>query len=220
MYVVGSLDRKISILSQHLESKGIMDTEIICTGNIGVRSLDDLDLFEEFNDFLKDRNLLFKGLRGPLDNPDLFTGELIYSHFCLERDFSFNNGILSVGGGGIPADRIRRKTVYSAVNIKKSTMDFLERIKGNIKVVVSSFPPQTVSIDQTDNQKFWKKIDPELSNDIYKLRSMLGIISRAVTPRHWFYSYYNKSHVVTAQNTIYVGLKNLEVSNNINVNVL
>lgn len=97
--VLGDLHNNYNYLLNEIKDKEITDCNIIQVGDFSIFKD---DILCKLNNFLKYRNIILYAIRGNHDDPNLFTGEHIFSNLRLLPDYTVlnidNQNILFVGG--------------------------------------------------------------------------------------------------------------------------
>jgi predicted phosphodiesterase len=105
IYILGDIHGNWSGLFQKIRDYEIKDSTIISVGDIGIGFIP--NAFEEKNNFFKDRNITFMGIRGNHDDPSYF-GRIAYPNFKLLPDYHtevLNGQRFLFVGGAISIDR-------------------------------------------------------------------------------------------------------------------
>lgn len=165
---------------------------IICTGDcgFGTKSLEFyLELFGRVNEILSKNNCTLLMIRGNVDDPKYFDGEVInFSHIKAIPDYSViltqQYNILCVGGA-ISIDRswkkeqckrMKGKTMYwenEAPILDHEKLNEIFQSGVRLHGVISHSAPSSIPVDNSDGLKYWATKDSNLTLDVQNERKTL-----------------------------------------------
>jgi len=113
LYLIGDIHGNFNYLKYML--KDLQNSYLIQVGDFGIgfnERMNDMDLLEDLNDFLRLRNCILYVIRGNHDNPSFFDGSVNFDCLKLLPDYSVLNlkgwGKILLIGGAISIDRVYR----------------------------------------------------------------------------------------------------------------
>lgn len=201
----GEWDKFFITLDRH----SLNNCDIICVGDIDINFAHRPELIYKLNDSFKELNIVFLGIRGNHDFPDIFDGSVDLPNFKLIPDYSvkeFNGQKFLFIGGSISIDRQLRtegEDYWRGEVIRESELP-----KEKIDVIVTHDCPNFVGLSCAT---LWDEIGNPVKTDAFNGRRILDKVWEQTKPDKWFYGHYHLSMNHVVDNTHFKCLNILEL---------
>ena len=174
VYIVGDNHGKYNVMFRFIEAYDIKDCILIHVGDggEGFMSRDkQLEQFNQYNDYLKSKDIEYLSIRGNHSDPAYFDGSVELSHFKLLKDYhtqTINDEKFLFVGGAISIDRKIRQEGFSYWADEPFVLDE-SKIEECDVLITHSVPTW---LGPTDKQPFyhWLKDDPTLWDECMQER--------------------------------------------------
>lgn len=200
----GAWNNLISIINY----KKLSDCNIVSVGDLGIgfnytREVE-YKQANKLNDFFKQKNINFFGIRGNHDDPFFFSGKdrISYSNFELIEDYSlflYHEKLIQFIGGAVSIDRTGRKEGVSYWEGEGVVFD--KKKCNKVDVLVTHTAPSQC-FPQTFNEIVygWAREDAYLLEDLTDERAVMSEIFKICQPSFHFYGHFHTSRIETINN--------------------
>jgi predicted phosphodiesterase len=205
IYIIGDIHGKFSNLKKLIDKTDLRDCHLICVGDLGLGFQYDEQgeryMCELFNNFLAERDIEFKSIRGNHDDPKYFTGDsrISLSHFKMLPDYHFetlNGEKFLFVGGAISIDR--RLRIEGRSYWKDETFELKDDKIVECDVLITHSTPTWLGPFDKQGILSWCDKDEYLWRDCLKEREDITLLYRAANPKKSYSGHFHQ-HFITEQ---------------------
>lgn len=209
VFLIGDIHGEFHVLSRLVSEKyDLRDCILICVGDLGIgfhsgRYLDrlsydarcklEIDVLKVADVRFKERNILFKSIRGNHDDKSHFVGKLT-DNIELLPDYhteEINGELWQFIGGGTSVDRVRR---IKGTNWWPDEVFELDRDKiVKCDVLVTHIAPYLVRPTEKSNIRYWLDVDGALGEDLIVENLAIDTAYDLASPKTHYCGHYHIS---------------------------
>ena len=211
VFVIGDIHGEFHTLSRVVsEGYDLRDCILICVGDLGIgfhssryivrvshddRRQMEVDVLKVADAIFRDRNILFKSIRGNHDDKSHFLGKLT-NNIELLPDYhteEINGELWQFIGGGISVDRTIRNENITWWQDEKFELDVDKIVKCDVLVThIAPYPTRPV---EKDNIRHWLSVDASLGEDLLAEGLEVDTAYDLACPKTHYCGHYHKSNL-------------------------
>lgn len=203
IYLVGDHHGAWSELFHEVDVKNIENCHLISVGDLGIgfkyKREYEYKQCEKLNEKFKEKNILFKGIRGNHDNPSYFKGDdrISLSNFELIEDYSsysYGDKTIQFVGGAVSIDRTGRQANVSYW--ENEGVEFKRDLCQQVDCLIMHTAPSWCFPQQFNEIVYgWAREDAYLLEDLTEERAIVDEIFKLCKPSFFAYGHFHSSNL-------------------------